>query len=205
MQSLSSRSAWRVGLTPVLSLRRSYPPQLYAHILSYARSSPSSLPSSTATDTRSLLDLGCGPGLSTFSFVEHFDRTMGLDPSPGMVNAARGLWGDRRKTGEIVVGKKVHFEVGKGEDLGEAGGMEEPVGDASVDLAVAGEKELNTTPGRKGLTRGECVQGKRHTGSTCRSSTKSFGASSSPAGRSRSGCVPLSLSLYNSPPCPSSA
>ena len=99
----------------------SYPPQLYSHILS---SLPSALPS-TPSSPRTLLDLGCGPGLSTFAFVPSFSRVIGLDPSEGMARAARALVVERGVQGDV------RFEVGKGEDLS-------ALVAGSVDLAVAG-------------------------------------------------------------------
>ncbi|KAI5477828.1 trans-aconitate 3-methyltransferase [Pseudohyphozyma bogoriensis] len=107
--------------------RPSYPPALYSHVLNYASKSPSSLPTSTKTNTRTLVDLGCGPGLSTFAFLPHFDKILGLDPSAAMVNAAEGL-----KVDEDIEGKDVRFEQGFGEDM-------KMVEDASVDLIVAGQ------------------------------------------------------------------
>ncbi|ORY84174.1 S-adenosyl-L-methionine-dependent methyltransferase [Leucosporidium creatinivorum] len=108
--------------------RPSYPPALYQHVLSYAP---------PAADGKGLLlDLGCGPGLSTFAFVPLFERVLGLDPSEGMVRAARGVLEQRVEKGEIDLqgGKReARFEQGKGEDLH---GIVE---DASVDLVVAGQ------------------------------------------------------------------
>lgn len=109
-----------------LAIRRSYPPALYSHVLSYAQP----LPSPPAS--RVVLDLGSGPGLSTFAFLPHFNHIIGLDPSKNMVDTANGLLEERRKKGEVEAGKVIEFRVGSGEDLG---GLKSQ----SVDLAVAGE------------------------------------------------------------------
>lgn len=106
--------------------RPSYPPQLYAHILNHHGPAP------TSPRPTTLLDLGCGPGLSTFEFVEGFDRVVGLDPGAGMVKAARDILGERR-AGGFAEGKEVRFEQGKGEELS---GI---VGVGEVDLVVAGK------------------------------------------------------------------
>lgn len=109
------------------SSRRSYPPALYQHILSRT-GAPFSTPST-------LLDLGCGPGLSTFAFASSFARVLGLDPSEGMVKAARGVMQQRVDSGELKLedGKEVRFEQGQGERL------QGLVENQSVDLVVAGE------------------------------------------------------------------
>ncbi|KAK4699394.1 trans-aconitate 3-methyltransferase, partial [Phenoliferia sp. Uapishka_3] len=104
--------------------RPSYPPALYAHVLASAKPFPS------PPATRTLLDLGCGPGLSTFAFLPHFSHVIGLDPSKNMVEEAKSLLLER----QVDEGKKVDFRVGSGEDLKKAG-----VEAASVDLVVAGQ------------------------------------------------------------------
>lgn len=114
--------------------RPTYPAQLYQHVLSYA-SKPAAAGSQSPNKT-TLLDLGCGPALSTLAFVPHFDRVVGLDPSQGMVEAARGVLQDKVQAGEVDLqgGKReVSFAQGKGEALR---GI---IDDASVDLVVAGE------------------------------------------------------------------
>ena len=108
--------------------RPSYPPQLYTHILSHHGPSPA------APRPVTLVDLGCGPGLSTFEFVAGFDKVVGVDPGAGMVAAARGILAERREGG-FAKDKEVSFEQGKGEDL------KAIVGDEKVDLVVAGESE----------------------------------------------------------------
>ncbi|GAA5963370.1 hypothetical protein JCM21900_000583 [Sporobolomyces salmonicolor] len=109
--------------------RPSYPPALYAHVLAYLDANP---PSSTATRPRTVLDLGAGPGLSTFPFAPHFDRAIGVDPSLGMVTAARDLLAERISAGEVDEGR-IRFEQGTADSLLRV------VEDESVDLAVAGQ------------------------------------------------------------------
>ncbi|GAA5857715.1 hypothetical protein JCM1840_000879 [Sporobolomyces johnsonii] len=109
--------------------RPSYPPALYSHVLSYLNASP---PSSSATHPRTVLDLGAGPGLSTFPFAPHFDRVIGVDPSQGMVTAARDILAERIDAGEVDEGR-IRFEQGRADSL--LGVVE----DESVDLAVAGQ------------------------------------------------------------------
>lgn len=119
------------------SCRPQYPPALYGHILSNFG------PASATTSSRptALLDLGCGPGLSTFEFVPAFDKVTGLDPGKGMVDAARGILAERTAKGEFE-GKTIEFNQGKGEALG---GLVE---DGSVDLVIAGELARMTGVGR---------------------------------------------------------
>ncbi|KAM0749433.1 S-adenosyl-L-methionine-dependent methyltransferase [Meredithblackwellia eburnea MCA 4105] len=105
-----------------------YPPALYHHVISAATPFPSPPPD------RTLLDLGCGPGLSTFSFLPHFARLIGLDPSPNMVNAANSILQEKINAGEVHKHEQVQFLVGVGEDLKAVG-----VEDDTVDLVVAGQ------------------------------------------------------------------
>lgn len=116
--------------------RPTYPPQLYERVVSFAKSPAAAAGSSHLNKKSLVLDLGCGPGLSSFAFVSSFDRVVGLDPSQGMVEAARGVLKQKVDSGEVDLqgGKReVSFAQGKGEDLR---GIVE---DASVDLVVAGE------------------------------------------------------------------
>ena len=79
--------------------------------------------------------------MSTFEFVEGFDRVVGLDPGAGMVKAARDILEERMAKG-FAEGKEVKFEQGKGEDL------KGIVGDGEVDLVVAGESGRGCVTGR---------------------------------------------------------
>ncbi|GAA6039466.1 hypothetical protein JCM8097_009565 [Rhodosporidiobolus ruineniae] len=117
--------------------RPSYPPALFTHVLS------STLPSSPPAAPRTLLDLGCGPGVSTFDWAphllpSHFNRVVGIDPSERMVTTARQILEDKRNKGELgEAGEKGkvdwRFEVARSDDL------QGVVEDASVDLAIAGQ------------------------------------------------------------------
>lgn len=118
-------------LTPT-SFRSSYPRALFDHVLAYLDQSSS--PALTQRP-RTLLDLGCGPGVSTFDWVnlDRFERIVGIDPSDNMISAARGILEEKRAKGEIKDGVEVRFEKGGSDNL--AGIVE----DGSVDLAVAGQ------------------------------------------------------------------
>lgn len=110
-----------------------YPPALFHSILT--KLSP---PTSSASP-RTLLDLGCGPGLSTFDWAPllqshpsaQITRVIGVDPSPGMVSAARATLAG--KTAEELGGAEWSFEVGQSDRL------KGIVEDSSVDLAIAGQ------------------------------------------------------------------
>ncbi len=64
------------------TLRPSYPPQLYETILSFHKG-PRNL----------LIDLGTGPGLVARYLSKSFDKVIGTDPSPGMIEQARSRTG----------------------------------------------------------------------------------------------------------------
>ncbi|GAA6005998.1 class I SAM-dependent methyltransferase [Rhodotorula paludigena] len=108
--------------------RPSYPPALFTHILAHAGHAQGTQPAT-------LLDLGCGPGVSTFDWLplDRFHRIIGTDPSQGMVTAARGILEDRRVKGEVPAAVDVRFEVARADNLAGV------VDDDSVDLAVAGQ------------------------------------------------------------------
>jgi ubiquinone/menaquinone biosynthesis C-methylase UbiE len=92
----------------------------------------------TTSSPKALVDVGCGPGLSTFAFSPHFDRIIGIDPSENMVNAARSILKEREISREIEDGGKFSFEKGKVDELGKIEGIQE----GSVDLIVAGKSYL---------------------------------------------------------------
>ncbi|GAA5843628.1 hypothetical protein JCM9279_000812 [Rhodotorula babjevae] len=117
--------------------RPSYPRALLDHIVAFLDRAP---PATTAAPT-TLVDLGCGPGLSTFDWLDlpssstssssshRFSRIIGVDPSPGMVAAARSILADRATS----AGQNVRFEVARGDKLSAV------VDDHSVDLVIAGQ------------------------------------------------------------------
>ncbi|GAA5828940.1 hypothetical protein JCM3770_004306 [Rhodotorula araucariae] len=106
--------------------RPSYPPSLLQHILAFCDHAP---PASTRP--RTLLDLGCGPGLSTWDWLPlgRFDRVLAVDPSQGMVTAANATLKHRT----VPDGVDLRFEVARADHLAAV------VDDASVDLAIAGQ------------------------------------------------------------------
>ncbi|GAA5983826.1 hypothetical protein JCM10908_005941 [Rhodotorula pacifica] len=110
--------------------RPSYPPALFKHILAYLDNPPPSS-AAAAVAPRTLLDCGCGPGLSTFDWTDHarFDRIVGIDPSSGMVKAANTILQDRK----LPAGVEIDFKVARADQL--KGVVEAE----SVDLAVAGQ------------------------------------------------------------------
>lgn len=60
-----------------------YPAELYKNLIAYHKAN--------GGQTNLALDLGCGPGNATRDLTEYFDRVVGLDGSPEMINAAREL------------------------------------------------------------------------------------------------------------------
>ncbi|GAA5948010.1 hypothetical protein JCM3765_007069 [Sporobolomyces pararoseus] len=105
--------------------RPHYPPQLYSHVLNYARSGNDNQVLST------LIDIGCGPGLSTFEFSNDFDnKIFGIDPSANMIKVAKSnnLESETQK-------EKFKFEIGTVENLIEMKGIEKN----SIELIVAGQ------------------------------------------------------------------
>jgi trans-aconitate 3-methyltransferase len=79
---------------------------------------------------KTLLDVGCGPGIATRQLAPHFAHAYGLDPSASMISTALSLGGTTASGGEIV------YDVCSAEEIdvrmGELG-----VETGSVDLIVA--------------------------------------------------------------------
>ncbi|KAK2024485.1 methyltransferase domain-containing protein [Colletotrichum zoysiae] len=96
------------------AFRPSYPASLFKMVLAYHK--PSSADGTA-------LDLGCGPGVVARELAPHFGRVLGVDPSAGMV----------RQASESTRDPKITFRQGGAEDLSSI------AGDATVDLAVAGQ------------------------------------------------------------------
>lgn len=107
----------------------SYPPALFKLVLAYLDQGQP-----TATLPRTLLDLGCGPGLSTFDWLKHdrFQQIVGIDPSSNMVSAANAILRERRAAGRISPKVDLRFQVARADRL--RGVVEEQ----AVDLVVAG-------------------------------------------------------------------
>lgn len=70
---------------------------------------------STGGAMQVLLDVGCGPGNSTRPLARHFGSAYGIDPSPGMINAAKSLSAESPE--ETANGKSIIFCVSKAEDM----------------------------------------------------------------------------------------
>lgn len=105
-----------------LENRPRYPDSLYDTILSYHKGK---------RDT--VLDLGCGPGLSLFPFAYHFKHLIGTDPSQGMLGEAQGAWEAWKKIQdgrEPLVATQAEFRMLGAEKL-------EGIEDESVDLITA--------------------------------------------------------------------
>lgn len=95
-----------------------YSRDLYDSIISYH--------TATGGKVENALDLGCGPGTATFAIARTFDNTIGLDPSEGMVSAARSFLSQEN------ISSNVRFEVSTAEDIDSA-----IVPSGSVDLITA--------------------------------------------------------------------
>jgi trans-aconitate 3-methyltransferase len=76
-----------------------------------------------------VMDVGCGPGTAVRALAQFFPHAIGLDPSEGMISAARSV-GGTTKTSEPI-----RFEVSAAEELGTH--LAEPIPDGSVDLLTA--------------------------------------------------------------------
>ncbi|KAK0128449.1 hypothetical protein ONS95_000421 [Cadophora gregata] len=103
-------------------VRPSYHPKLYETILKHH--------TSTGGQLTTLLDVGCGPGITTLALAPNFTLSMGLDPSEGMINNARSLGG-----GSTASLSPIRYEISTAEDLGWH--LTPPVAEASVDLLTA--------------------------------------------------------------------
>ncbi|CEH19384.1 Methyltransferase [Ceraceosorus bombacis] len=81
-----------------------------------------------------LLDLGCGPGISFFPLAGHFERSIGTDPSQGMLDQGPAAWEQYKSSNPSqtsLSSAKVQFVQSSAEDLG---GI---LPDQSVDLITA--------------------------------------------------------------------
>ncbi|KUJ07797.1 S-adenosyl-L-methionine-dependent methyltransferase [Mollisia scopiformis] len=95
--------------------RPGYSPSLYASIIAHHTSTGGKL------DT--LVDVGCGPGMTARALAPNFTHTIGLDPSEGMITTARSL------------DPNIRFEISTAEDLGWH--LDPKIEDESVDLITA--------------------------------------------------------------------
>ncbi|KIL83734.1 hypothetical protein FAVG1_13010 [Fusarium avenaceum] len=101
--------------------RRNYHTKLYESILSFHKSG--------GGEFDILVDIGCGPGTATHTLAPNFKTTYGLDPSEGMISAARSV-DQNSSTGDNVI-----FEVSTAESLGSD--LKDPIIDGTVDLITA--------------------------------------------------------------------
>lgn len=101
--------------------RRSYSPKLYDSIVDFHKA--------TGGQLKSLLDVGCGPGVAVRDLGPLFTTAVGIDPSRGMVDTARSLGGSCAGPAPI------RFEVSSAEELG--CNLASRIPDGSVDLIVA--------------------------------------------------------------------
>ncbi|KAJ5106283.1 hypothetical protein N7456_002958 [Penicillium angulare] len=100
--------------------RPEYHPDLYETIVNHHTSTGG------AFDT--LIDLGCGPGTATHALAPKFTQVFGLDPSPGMISAARAQSANKPTD-------NVRFEVSTAEDMGR--NLSPPIEENSVDLITS--------------------------------------------------------------------
>lgn len=111
-----------------LENRPRYPDQLYNAVLSYHKGQ---------RDT--VLDLGCGPGLSLFPFAHQFKHLIGADPSEGMISEAKGAWEAWKKMQEnskSLKAENADFKLLGAEDLVD-------IKDESIDLITAATVSFN--------------------------------------------------------------
>ncbi|KAF2093308.1 methyltransferase domain-containing protein [Rhizodiscina lignyota] len=101
--------------------RRGYHPKLYETIVDYHTSHGGKL------DT--LLDVGCGPGISVREFAPRFAHAIGLDGSEGMIGTARSIGG------ATSTSESIRFEVSPAEELGSQ--VSPPIPDSSVDVITS--------------------------------------------------------------------
>ncbi|KAL3469547.1 S-adenosyl-L-methionine-dependent methyltransferase [Aspergillus californicus] len=103
--------------------RLDYHPSLYNRIITHH--------TTTGGHLDTIIDVGCGPGIAISNLSKYFNHAIGLDPSQGMITAARSVHADKlTRTGEPI-----RFEVSTAEDLGSR--LADPIPDASVDMIVA--------------------------------------------------------------------
>lgn len=101
--------------------RPTYPSEFYAQILAYHTGG-----------IEKYLDVGCGPGLSTFPLAENFGYTLGTDVSQKMCSEAEQIMQAKAERGKTVT--NTHFKQSPSEDLTGIG-----VTDSSIDLVTAAE------------------------------------------------------------------
>lgn len=117
-----------------MAKRPRYPDHLY-DILSEYQVGPSQS-NEGSRQCRTLLDLGCGPGMASWPLLEQFDRMIGVDPGEAMIDSARKAYATFRisalKQGGGRPIAEARFEVSKVEELHRLG-----IADASIDCVIA--------------------------------------------------------------------
>ena len=103
-------------------IRRDYHPNVYNAIIAQH--------TSTGGQFTTLMDVGCGPGMTTIGLAPHFTHAIGLDPSEGMITIARSQLESNSKAPS-----NIRFEISTAEDLGT--NLNPPIADSSVDLLTA--------------------------------------------------------------------
>ncbi|KAF4462629.1 trans-aconitate 3-methyltransferase [Fusarium albosuccineum] len=101
--------------------RRRYSPKLYDAITKFHESGSGQF--------GTLLDVGCGPGIATFTLAPKFKSAIGIDQSEGMISTARSLVGSSPESGGV------RFEVSSAEALGSD--LADPIQEGSVDVITA--------------------------------------------------------------------
>ncbi|GME89039.1 unnamed protein product [Ambrosiozyma monospora] len=104
------------------SFRPTYPESFYSKILQYHRDNNKKLLSTEKLGT--LLDVGCGTGVTTIPFAKNFTNAVGTDFSPNMIKAARE---------RVTESDNVKFQVAKAED------SDSIVPAGSIDVLTAAE------------------------------------------------------------------
>lgn len=99
--------------------RMDYHPSVYEYVVNQH--------TATGGQFNTLVDVGCGPGNAVRFLAPQFQRAFGVDPSPGMVEAAREL-GGASATGPI------QYSQSLGEDLCKDPAGNFVLGNESVDL-----------------------------------------------------------------------
>ena len=107
-------------------VRRDYHPNVYNAIIKQH--------TSTGGQLSTLVDVGCGPGMTTFGLAPHFVHAIGLDPSEGMITIARSQISTRPHPPDSS-NKDIRFEISTAEELGAK--LSPPIADSSVDLITA--------------------------------------------------------------------
>lgn len=97
--------------------RKDYHPNLYRTIIEKH--------TTTGGQLTTLVDIGCGPGPATRALAPQFKEATGLDPSAGMIAAARSLPNPNA----------IRFEISSAEELGHD--LDPPIAFGSVDLITA--------------------------------------------------------------------